>query len=541
VVDDSVVRDGRISEEKLQELRLLGGESEALDFKQTADLKNLKSRLAFVKDVVSLANSGGGFLVIGCDNQGGLAINADPVDPRQWEAANLIGIVAKYLSVPVLMNSAIHTLDGRQVVLVAIQASMRNLPIPFSMDGEWYADNEPRPHYEFRRGEIWVRSGPRNAPLEFHDWDRILDRHDQDVRDQTRGEGRELIDRVIEAIRDDRRGDEDDDDGGIPLRPPQGPSPLVPGMSWDALDRGIADAFDSPRDTRLRRYANQLEQDIADPTSARDQRQRAVTELVNLAIEADMLDRSDILELAISALHRAYGAPDGPLKVRDMSGVRDAEITNHWLDIAVRMLDLGAYLVRRERWAGARLVYARSYAPERDLDYTYQSWLRHAQVHGSRAGLLVDAQGRDGGAVYLSFAREAAAEEPRLRPDLGEPTSLEVGSTPDGRDPLLDSIAQFDALCTVMSEAGVTTGNVEHYPSFATLRNERVLPILDRIAGDAALRADAFPGLSDTMVADALVRTIEVARRESRWGAGVWFVPTSGTLGRFINANRSSA
>lgn len=539
VPDDLVVRDGRISEEKVAELRSVGGETEGLDFKRTADLADPRQRLSIVKDIVSLANTGGGFLIIGCDDQGNFAEGVPPIDPQQWEPANLMGIVAKYVSAPVSLNAAVHVVDGHIVGIVAVQPSMRDLPLPFAMDGEWY-ENAGKPRYEFRKGQVWIRNGPRNAHLDFHDWDRILASHDQGIRERARAESQSLIDRVIEAIREAR--DDDSDGGGGSHRPstPRGPSPLVPGMSWDSIDRGIDDALDAPNDSRLRRYVNELGKQIINPDGEdRAQRQRAIAELVNLAIQADAVDRDEIVELSISTLHRVYGALDHAPVVRDLSGVRDDAITTYWLDIATRVLDLGAYFVRGGSWRNARLVYARPYAPEGDTTYTFQSWLRHAQVQGSRAELLRDEQGRDGGAIYLSVAREAAVEEPRLRPDLGDVDALAVGIAPDGRDPLLDSIAQFDALCSVMSEAGVTEGDAGHYPSFASLRTERTLPILERVATDSTLRTEAFPGKSENVIANALVRTIEFAHNEARRSAGVWFVPTTGSLGRFIAEHRT--
>jgi hypothetical protein len=320
----------------------------------------------------------------------------------------------------------------------------------------------------------------------------------------------------------------------------RGPSPLVAGMNWESLDRGIDDALDAPRDTRIQRYVNELFAQITDADADREQRQRGITETINLAIRSDAVGRGDILELALATLHRAYGALDTPQVVRYLSGVRDEAITNYWLDIATRALDLGAYFIRNSNWAGARLTYARTYRPEGDSEYVFQSWLRHAQVQGSRAELLKDSEGRDGGAIYLSFAREVAVEEPRLRPDLSAAEAMPIGTAPNGRDDLLDSIAQFDALCTVMSEVGTTQGQAGHYPSFASLKTERALPVLERIAADERMREETFPGKSDADIADALVRTIESAHQESRRSAGVWFVPTDGRLGRFIVNNRSA-
>jgi hypothetical protein len=536
--DDLVVRDGRIDEEKVSELRAIGGETESLDFKRTANLQLARTKLNIVKDIVSLANTGGGFLIVGCDDQGNLARDQAPIVVDQWEPANLMGLVAKYVSAPISLNARTHSISDWDIAIVAIQPSMRSLPVPFSSNGEWY-DSDNKPHYEFRSGQIWVRSGPRNSPLDFHDWDRILADHDEELRERTRGENRNLIDQVLTAIRDDR-SDEPDSGAGSLLALARRPSPLVPGLNWDNLDRSIDDALDAPRDTRIRRYVNELFMQITAAGADREQRQRAITELINLAIRSDSIDRSEQVELALATLHRAYGALDGPQSVRNLSGARDETITNYWLDIATRVIDLGAYFVRNQRWAEARLSYARTYSPEGVGDYVFQSWLRHAQVQGSRADLLKDEEGGEGGAVFLSRAREIAVEEPRLRPDLADVEPFSLSAAPDGRDLLLDSIAQFDALCSVMSEAGVTAGQAGHYPSFASLRTERALPIFELIGTDSSLRAGAFPGKSDQEVADALVRAIESAHQESWRSAGVWFVPTDGALGRFINANRSA-
>jgi predicted HTH transcriptional regulator len=70
-------------------------ESETVDFKRSLDTTSTAECLELVKDIVSLANSGGGAILLGVDDNG-MAVGADMSKALAIDPADVTNKVYKY-------------------------------------------------------------------------------------------------------------------------------------------------------------------------------------------------------------------------------------------------------------------------------------------------------------------------------------------------------------------------------------------------------------------------------------------------------------
>jgi hypothetical protein len=239
-----------------------------------------------------------------------------------------------------------------------------------------------------------------------------------------------------------------------------------------------------------------------------------------VAITAARYNRPDIYALAVDALRGAYDAAGkaATLNVGDIG--TNLASSRHWLDVVQRVMAIGRAVVAGRRWSLLPgLVHRR--VPVLD-NYDYETWIRHADVAGSRTGLLSAAVGEEhAGGALLSWTRQALAERPQLRPDVRNSTEFDHGHLQD-HDQLLNALAQFDLWWCVMAQTKSTRNSPVFYPSCAALHQYRCQPAIYTIATDADARADAFPDTDDELVAHCLAQVVVTAERESWKYGGFW-------------------
>ncbi|MDQ6933897.1 MAG: ATP-binding protein [Actinomycetota bacterium] len=539
-----IVVDGRTDEEKLRELLAAGAEETCLDFKATLDLseRTTKQSLDFVKDCVAMGNlPRGGYIAVGVGDDGRPAHHQQAVDPRQFDSADLRARVAKYVEAPVSMISQRHDVDGRVVVLVYVEPNSDGLPVPFATTGQ-YNLGDGKMKTVFTEGTFVIREGTSNVAFRFSHWNEVLGRYRDRVREESRADVDELLNKVVTALRDTTQPVADALPGAAAGT---GVAPLVLGMSWDSFEEALLTHLESSSTPRIQRFLESTLDAVVTtipgrepatgppvdsppettPSSAASQSkftyEKALDAIAVVAINASRYQRSDIYDLAIDSLRAAYdGRGRTPtLNVGDPGS--DRVSTRHWLEVVQRVMAIGRFVVAASRWPMLPVLVDRR-VPVLP-DYAYESWIRHAHVAGSRNGLLGAAVGTEhAGGALLSWTRQAIAERPQLRPDVSTPSPFAHGDIqPD--DQLLDALAQFDLWWCVMAQtrASGRPGRA-FYPSCAALHQHRCQPAIDTIATDNAARDAAFLEVPLETVARSLATVVATAERES-WNYGGWW------------------
>lgn len=155
-------------------------ESKTVDFKRSFDPTAPGEWCELVKDVVAMANSGGGYIVVGVEDNGepapiGAAAAMLSVDP-----AHLTDKVAKYTSVQFDGFGLTEAVRGTTpVAIIAISAATR--PLVFDKPGT-YATGDGKQKTAFGVGTLYVRHGAKSEPATSEDLARIIERSLQLLR-----------------------------------------------------------------------------------------------------------------------------------------------------------------------------------------------------------------------------------------------------------------------------------------------------------------------------------------------------------------------
>jgi hypothetical protein len=494
-----VVVDGRLTREKLEELLSLAAEHAELDFKASLDLTDAPHRLGLVKDLIALANTGtGGYIVIGANEDGTAARDQTPVDASQFDSANLAQALARHVVSAPIVSAQRHDLDGWTFVLIHVAPSASGLPCLVSKTGSYQTAKGMK--VVLQQGVLYIREGTRTVTATDAHWSTLLSRY----RGAVIAEAREGIDALIRKVVEGMG----ESVGGRQFLP----------LALEMDDDTFAEALEPYLDTddgqrRLRRFVRSTRADIGIANLDEVARGNALNKLAVIATQALLAEARDTFEAVIKTLHEAYEA-----SVEGHDGdYSPAPRAAYWLEVALRLISIGAAAVREEAWwTILPLVNRRggSYHPV---------WIRHALVQASRAGLLSGGTRED--ALMLVKARALAAACPALRPDLRDVKAVEESEEFATGDRLLNSMCQFDfAWCVVARLLHPEDSDSKlFYPSCAALFQDRTQPIIVRLATSPELREAIFAGRPDADWADAMKRVLHVAEQQSHQYGGAWW------------------
>ncbi len=154
-------------------------ESKRIDFKSKVDLSEPGVWCEFIKDIVAMANSGGGSLVIGCDNKGN-PIGSDISSVLSLDPASITDQVYKYTGVQFSKVEIVEKIKQRhRVAIILIQPV--NVPIVFTKPGTYRIDDKNQ-KTAFAAGTVYFRHGAKSEPGNTEDLRGVLEKQIEDVR-----------------------------------------------------------------------------------------------------------------------------------------------------------------------------------------------------------------------------------------------------------------------------------------------------------------------------------------------------------------------
>jgi hypothetical protein len=155
-------------------------ESKTVDFKISFDPDNAGEWCELVKDLVAIANSGGGSILIGVDN-GGSSIGGQTVGRvLALDPAHITDKVAKYTGTQFdgfTIREGVR--GGVDIAIITINPAAK--PLVFEKPGT-YATSDGKQKTAFSVGTVYVRHGAKSEPATSEDLSRILERYIQTVR-----------------------------------------------------------------------------------------------------------------------------------------------------------------------------------------------------------------------------------------------------------------------------------------------------------------------------------------------------------------------
>lgn len=147
-------------------------ETGTLDFKETADLTHCRDRVELAKDVLAMANSGGGYIVIGVEDASRRQVGiSEGVSAALRDAKTVNDQLKKYcgryIKVLVAQHEIQHPAEGSiRLALIRVPAATME-KVPAQDNGVYPDPTDPaKQKWVFRRGDIYVRKGDESVKVE---------------------------------------------------------------------------------------------------------------------------------------------------------------------------------------------------------------------------------------------------------------------------------------------------------------------------------------------------------------------------------------
>jgi hypothetical protein len=154
-------------------------ESKSVEFKASFDVVSSAEWCEIIKDIVAIANSGGGSIVIGVDNAG--TPNGFDVSPIiGFDSADVTNKIHKYTGVQFAdFDISEERKEGRAVAILDIRAA--SIPIVFTKPGT-YDIGGGRQRTAFGIGTIYFRHGAKSDPGSTDDIRKAIERQLESIR-----------------------------------------------------------------------------------------------------------------------------------------------------------------------------------------------------------------------------------------------------------------------------------------------------------------------------------------------------------------------
>jgi Predicted transcriptional regulator containing an HTH domain and an uncharacterized domain shared with the mammalian protein Schlafen len=147
-------------------------EDGANDLKLTIDPEDPRAMLELIKDIVALANSGGGTLEIGSSETNNPGIDATLVS--ELDSAKIMSKVNRYIAPEkVSIGHRVAKLETGKYLVYLTVGSRGKYPYVFGKDGQYKKNGQTR--NVFREGDIYVRRGSQSIRASYSDIVKIID------------------------------------------------------------------------------------------------------------------------------------------------------------------------------------------------------------------------------------------------------------------------------------------------------------------------------------------------------------------------------
>lgn len=155
-----------VSEETIQKIKesKLKAESTEIDFKEIYKVSDKKSKVEFIKDLKSFANSKGGYLIFGVNNNGEW-VGLDDRSDDDVDDATIYNIIDEFVDGEINIISNIVELDNKAFFVIYVEPCEKILI--FKKDGQfqkktWGQNKKDANDFAFRKNDVYCRRGSRS-------------------------------------------------------------------------------------------------------------------------------------------------------------------------------------------------------------------------------------------------------------------------------------------------------------------------------------------------------------------------------------------
>jgi hypothetical protein len=154
-----------ISKPTIEEIKNLNVKTEStdLDYKEIYTISDTKSKIEIAKDILAFANSKGGYLIYGVNNNFEW-IGLDDRSDSDTDEANISNILDNYADGTIEFLTNTIEIDGAYFFILYISPS--KIIIPFKKDGQYskasWKDGKSKNITVFKSGDVYCRRGSRS-------------------------------------------------------------------------------------------------------------------------------------------------------------------------------------------------------------------------------------------------------------------------------------------------------------------------------------------------------------------------------------------
>lgn len=167
-------------------------ESKDIEFKKQQSISSNQDWCEIIKDIVAIANSGGGIILFGVDDKGG-PIGRDVSSTLNMDPAKVTDKIEKYTGVQFSDFQFLRcTKNGHEIAALRIKGC--SIPMVFRNPGT-YPTSDGKQKTAFGKGTIYFRHGAKSEPGTTDDLKQVIERELEAIRDSWLGN----IKKVVEA------------------------------------------------------------------------------------------------------------------------------------------------------------------------------------------------------------------------------------------------------------------------------------------------------------------------------------------------------
>jgi hypothetical protein len=182
----------RTEAELLERAAVAKRESRYLDFKEAFDPGSDPKFIELVKDLVAMANSGGGIIVIGVRNDATLS-GAGVESVLDLDPAKISDKVHRYTAEH-FSGFSIHEVQRNGTQIAAIVIEPAEIPLVFAQPGTYpVAGGGGKQKTAFSRGTVYVRHGAKSEPATSKDLGDFVERRLEEIRESWLGNIRQVM------------------------------------------------------------------------------------------------------------------------------------------------------------------------------------------------------------------------------------------------------------------------------------------------------------------------------------------------------------
>lgn len=165
-------------------------ESKYIEFKETFDVDVAQDWCEIIKDIVAIANSGGGIILVGVKNDG-KASGFDITKLLRIDSATISDKVSKYTSTTFQDFEIEIFKKGRKDIYALIIYESR-IPMPFTKPGT-YASGDGKQKSAFTQGTIYFRHGAKSETCNSEDLKNVIERNLEQIKKSWLGNIKKVV------------------------------------------------------------------------------------------------------------------------------------------------------------------------------------------------------------------------------------------------------------------------------------------------------------------------------------------------------------